>query len=85
LPFGQKLDKLVSIGKVGANERATLEVLVDAGSAAAHRGWAPKSTELNTVMTMVETFLLRAFILDDGLQKLKAAVPPNPIRKKTAK
>jgi hypothetical protein len=85
LPFNEKLDELLSIGKIGKDERGTLEVLVDAGSAAAHRGWTPKATELNTMMVIVEAFLYRAFILDDRLQKLKAAVPPKPTRKKKGK
>jgi len=29
-------------------------------------------------MDVVETFLHRAFILGDGIKKLKAAVPPRP-------
>jgi hypothetical protein len=32
--------------------------------------------ELNTMMDVVEAFLHRAFVLGDGIQKLKAAVPP---------
>jgi hypothetical protein len=83
LGFSQKLDELVAIGKVSKSERATLKVLIDAANAAAHRGWAPKPTELNTMMNIMEAFLERAFILDDSLQKLKAAVPPRPTRKKT--
>jgi hypothetical protein len=84
LPFGKKLDELVAIGKIGKDEREILEALVDAGSAAAHRGWAPKAKELRTMMAIVEAFIYRAFILDDRLQKLKAAVPPKPTRKKKA-
>ncbi len=82
ITFAKKLDELVAIGKVSKDERGTLEILVDAGSAAAHRGWEPKPKELNTMMTIVEAFLHRAFILDDGTQKLKAAVPPKPTRQK---
>jgi hypothetical protein len=37
------------------------------------------------MMVIVEAFLYRGFILDDRLQKLKAAVPPKPTRKKKAK
>ena len=82
LPFGQKLDVLVSMGKIGKSEREALEVLIDAGGAAAHRGWAPKTTDLRTMMTIIEGFLHREFVLGDGLKKLKAAVPPKPARKK---
>src|SRR5258707_10670762 len=36
LTFDRKLNELVTIGKVGKDEREILNVLVDAGSAAAH-------------------------------------------------
>jgi len=75
LPFAGKLDELVKMGKIGGDERETLNVLVDAGSAAAHRGWRPRPGELNTMMGAVEAFLYRAFVLGDGIRKLKAAVP----------
>jgi hypothetical protein len=48
---------------------------VDAGSAAAHRGWRPNHEELNTMIDVVESFLHRSFIVGDGIKKLKAAVP----------
>jgi hypothetical protein len=82
LQFNQKLDQLVAIGKISAEERLTLEVLVDAGGAAAHRGWKPKPKDVSTMMDVVEAFLYRGFILGDGIQKLKAAVPPRNARAK---
>jgi hypothetical protein len=78
LRFAEKLDELFNQGKVSKDERDTLDVLVDAGSAAAHRGWRPKPEELNTMMDVVETFLHRSFILGEGIKKLKAAIPPKP-------
>jgi Domain of unknown function (DUF4145) len=75
LPFNQKLDQLVRIGKISKDERETLEVLVDAGSAAAHRAWIPKPKDINTMMDIVEAFLNRSFILGEGIQKLKANLP----------
>src|SRR3954452_18737735 len=37
LGFGEKLDVLLNRGKIGESEKETLEVLTDAGGAAAHR------------------------------------------------
>lgn len=82
LPFKSKLNELVTAGKVSNDERDTLSVLVDAGNAAAHRGWRPRAEELNTMMDVVETFLHRSFILGDGIKKLKAAVPARPQKNK---
>jgi hypothetical protein len=78
LPFRQKLEDLVRLGKMGTDEQETIRILVDAGSAAAHRGWRPKAAELNTMMDVVEAFLYRSFIVGDGIAKLKASVPARP-------
>jgi hypothetical protein len=78
LQFGQKLKELLNQRKVSKDEYDTLGVLVDAGSAAAHRGWRPKLEELSTMMDVVETFLHRSFIVRDGIKKLRAAIPPRP-------
>lgn len=52
LSFAKKLDELLNQGKVSKDEHDTMRVLVDAGSAAAHRGWRPKPDELNTMTTL---------------------------------
>jgi hypothetical protein len=83
LPFNKKLDELLKLGKISSDERQTLEVLVEAGSAAAHHGWRPKPAEINTMMDLLEALLQRAFVLGDGIKTLKAAVPPRQARKKS--
>jgi hypothetical protein len=78
-PFNKKLDELVASGKVGTSERANLAALVEAGSAAAHRAWEPSKAELDTMMTILEHFLYRAFIIDHQAKTLK--VPARKPRK----
>jgi len=73
--FAEKLQALFELGKIGQDQRQTLEILTDAGSAAAHRGWRPSSDELETMMNVIETFLHNAFILGESVKKLKAVVP----------
>ena len=73
--FDEKLDSLHAGGKIGVHEKKILKVLVDAGSAAAHRGWRPTVDEISTMVEVVETFLHRSFILGDGIAKLGASVP----------
>lgn len=73
--FSAKLQGLVDLGKIGTDQRQTLEILTDAGSAAAHRGWRPSSDELDTMMNVIETFLHNAFVIGDAVKKLKARVP----------
>ncbi len=74
--FATKLDSLLGKGLIGTNERDTLEVLTDAGGAAAHRGWRPGPNELELLMSILETFLYRTLVLGGALEVLKAAVPP---------
>jgi hypothetical protein len=79
--FNEKLTNLVVLGKVGASERSSLDVLTDAGSAAAHRGWKPKPAQLATMMDVIEAFLYRNFVLDAEIKTLKLQVPEQPKRK----
>jgi len=80
--FAEKLARLVDIGKIGMSERDTLNILTDAGNAAAHRGWKPTPKELNTMMSIFEGFLHRNFVLVEEANRLKTGVPAKPIRKK---
>jgi Domain of unknown function (DUF4145) len=76
--FSEKLNDLVSSGKVGVSEKDSLGALTEAGSAAAHRGWRPKPTQLATMMGTIEAFIYRNFVLDAELKELKSEVPEKP-------
>jgi len=80
ISFAAKLRALEDRGKIGTDERASLDALTDAGSAAAHRGWRPSAAQLSTMMTILEQFLHRSFILNEAARALKKAVPPRPER-----
>lgn len=83
-PFVQKLEALVELGKISLDDQRILGVLIDAGSAAAHRGWKPAPAELNTMLEVMEAFIKRQFISDD-IKKLQQAVPPRqPLKEKSA-
>ena len=83
--FAEKLVELVDAGKISADEKATLTILTDAGSAAAHRGWRPTIGELDTMASLVESFIHRTFVLGDDAKKLQAGIPPRPKRRKRVK
>jgi len=80
--FADKLTELLTLGKIGRDEKETLDILTDAGSAAAHRGWKPEPKELNTMMNIIEAFLHRAFILPADAKKLKETVPEKQKKKR---
>ncbi len=76
--FAQKIATLVDQGDITKNEGPLLVAVVDAGSAAAHRGWRPKPSELNAMMTILESFLHRTFLLEHVGKSLAKKVPPRP-------
>ena len=75
LGFAVKLQKLLDDGRIGPTEKDILGVLVDAGNAAAHRGWKPSFEDLGTMMDVLEQFVHRTLILSHQSQQLKARVP----------
>lgn len=81
ITFAEKLDELADAGKISTDEKGTLEVLTDAGSAAAHRGWRPKPRELETMISIIEAFLHRTFVLGEAARELRAKIPPKARRK----
>jgi hypothetical protein len=77
--FKEKLDAILSLGKISQEERNYLDALVDAGSAAVHRGWRPESWHLDTMALILEGFLHRAFVLPSRASSLRGA----PLRPKS--
>lgn len=82
LPFAKKLDALVESNHIRQIDRERLEVLVDAGSATAHRGWQPAAKDLDTLATILEEFIFDSIVrpqqqmkLDLDAKRIKEAVP----------
>ena len=80
--FIEKLNELIEKGKIGKEEQEVLKVLTDAGSAAAHRGWKPSVKELDTMISIIESFLYRNFILHKKTKVLETSVPQKAKKKK---
>lgn len=74
-PFEKKLKTLLHGGWIGETEKDILAALIDAGNAAAHRGWSPAGHQLDTMMAVLEAFLHRHFVLRDGASALQANTP----------
>jgi hypothetical protein len=86
LSFKDKLKGLNDAGHIGDGEMTAISVLTDAGSAAAHRGWSPTNTELDTMMEILEGFINRNLVLGNATLKLKGRLParlPNPQKRVT--
>lgn len=80
--FAEKLADLQSGGWIGATEHDILEVITDAGNAAAHRGWSPDESDTTQLLYAMEVFLQRAFIVGQKALSIKASIPPKPKRQK---
>lgn len=83
--FAEKLAELQDDGWIGSTEHDILEVITDAGSAAAHRGWSPDSKDVAQLLFAMEVFLQRAFMVGSKALKIKNSIPPKPKRRKPSK
>ena len=59
---------MVDASYISEMEKDILEAMTDAGSAAAHRGYAPSNKQLSSIMDILENYLHRSFILGDAAQ-----------------
>jgi hypothetical protein len=82
--FATGLKALEQSGFVSSKNREVLDAVLDAGSAAAHRGHAAKWENVNTTMDIVENMLHAIYVLPDAAQKLKECTPPRAPRKPKA-
>jgi hypothetical protein len=83
ISFGEKLNELEKHGAIGRTEKDHLGILTNAGGAALHRGWQPSLEQLATVMSVIEPFIHRKFVLDRQLATLKTDIPEKQKRRKT--
>jgi len=74
--FQHKLQEMQERGFVARQSREFLAAALEAGSAAAHRGFEPKEEELAHVMDIVENLLQAVYVLQDAAAELRKATPP---------
>lgn len=79
--FAQRLAKLVADGHLSKLDSDTLNAVLEAGHAAAHRGYQPTSKEMGHVMDIVEN-LIQKLALTKSAAALAKRTPP---RKKVPK
>jgi len=83
--FATKLHALYVDGYIGSRGRDILNTALDAGSAAAHRGYRPDAEALKAVMDIVESLLESVFHLEGVARRLKKDIPPRPPRVRVKK
>lgn len=75
LPFAKKLEKLKELGVIGETQLEALKVLVDAGNAAAHRGWKPKTKELELLLDILADRISEHYFRSETLEELRKTIP----------
>jgi hypothetical protein len=83
--FAAKLCSLREGGIIGDHEQKILEVMTDAGTAAAHRGWRPEFEQLATILDSMEAILHRISVISPKAAELQQSVPPRPRRQPKAR
>jgi predicted transport protein len=73
--FAKGLAALRDEGKISQHERDILEPVLQAGNAAAHRGWAPTKEQLAIILDTVEGLIHRLLVLPKLAEELEEAVP----------
>jgi hypothetical protein len=72
--FAKKINKLESEGMISKPNKEVLEVALDVGHAAAHRGHKARANEVNQVIDIVEN-LLQNHVLSTAAENLKSKTP----------
>ena len=80
--FKAKLSRLAESGRLTAQQHHALDAVVEAGNAAAHRGFTPSADELRAMMSALSVLLQSIYILDEVTVQLRAATPPRPPKPK---
>jgi hypothetical protein len=79
--FSKKLDEAKTKGHIDDSQKSSLKVLVDAGHAAAHRGWKPTKEESQIVMDCVDCILKELLPtpitdLSQKISNIERVIPP---------
>lgn len=73
--FDKGLKALMESQRLSQHERDILEPVLQAGHAAAHRGWVPTVEQFKTILDTVEGLLHRLLVLPKLAEELEEAVP----------
>jgi len=74
--FKGKLAAMQKLGRIDDRDTDVLQPIIDAGSAAAHRAWAPPPEILMTILHELDHKLYDWFIRDSAAAAVKEETPP---------
>jgi len=76
--FKAKLDGLAKAGHLLPSQHSALNAVIEAGNAAAHRGFAPTRDAAQVMLDALEVLLKSAYVLPWATQSLQAMTPRRP-------
>lgn len=76
--FQKRLDEMLEEEHIASVQKQNLDALVNAGNAAAHRGFNPSSELIDTMWGIVLNTLESIYVLKPRAQKLKEQTPERP-------
>lgn len=90
--FTDKLKDMEKAGHLTPTQRDDFDVLINAGSASAHRGWNPKFEDLDPLVDTLENFVNDKFVVPglrkkaaEGIAKVRSKVPNRKRKDKAPK
>lgn len=83
--FEEGLRALKDAGLISETEKEILEVVVDAGSAAIHRGYRPPEGLIEPLLDAAERLINHVYISGPMLREAKKNIPPRPERVRPAR
>ena len=83
--FEAKLDEMVNQGHISSKQKEMLAIVIDAGSATAHRGFKPPRDLLEQMVAAMEAIIRQHYLTGPMLETLKVRIPPRPPLQKKPK
>lgn len=80
--FSAKLEGLAKVEHLSPSQHNALNAVVDAGNAAAHRGFVPTRDAAQAMLDALEVVLKTAYVLPGAAQSLQAMTPKRPPKSK---
>jgi hypothetical protein len=79
--FAAKLSNMVDAGHITDTQRSNLDIVIDAGSAASHRGYRPPRELLEQMLEVMEGIIRDHYITGPMLRHAATLIPPRPPRR----
>jgi hypothetical protein len=79
-PFETKLQEMVNQGHIGTKERDSFNTIIEAGSAASHRGYMPNRVLLGLMLKSMDNLVYRQYIANPMPKTFSSHIPPKPSR-----